>query len=88
MPTTDRREENVTDLAEIWNLLRALDKKIDLHLQEENAIRPKLLQLIDALELSKGAFKFIKLTAAIVAASAAVYTYVSTYIAAHITWRL
>ena len=78
----ERRTE--PDLAQIWNLLRAVDKKVDLHLEEENNLRPKLLALISVLEMSRGALVFIKWSAATGTVLAAIYTWAST----HLTFRL
>ena len=78
----ERRTE--PDLAQIWNLLRAVDKKVDMHLEEENNLRPKLLALISVLEMSRGALVFIKWSAATGAVLAAIYTWAST----HLTFRL
>jgi len=77
----ERREE--PDLDKIWNLLREVDKKVDLHLQEESEYRPKLIELMALLERSKGALTLIKWTAAIVAASAAAGLWVTS----HFTWK-
>lgn len=49
-----------TDLSDIWDLLRAIDKKVDLHLADEAEFRPRLVELVGIMEKSKGAITLIK----------------------------
>ena len=53
------------ELNDIWNLLRDLDKKVDLHLQEEEAFRPKMVELVSIMDKSKGAITLIKIIVAV-----------------------
>jgi hypothetical protein len=74
-----RPHEYDGSLTAIWELLRALDMKVELHLQEEAEIRPKLLELIDILIASKGLLKFLKWISATAAALLAIHTFFGKY---------
>lgn len=54
-------EKTSADLGAIWDLLRELDKKVDVHLAEEAEFRPKLVELVAIMERSKGAIFLLKL---------------------------
>lgn len=50
------------DLAEIKELLQALNSQVEAHLAEEKQLQPHLIELIDILQKSKGVvllFKFL-----------------------------
>lgn len=61
------RGHHDADLSDIWDLLRALDKKVELHLQDEAEFRPKMVELVSILEKSKGAVTLIKILVGVVA---------------------
>ena len=63
------------DLVAIWELLREIKEQQDIHLASEAEIQPKLLELINLLERSKGAIVLIKWTA-----------YIGSFVAAIVIW--
>lgn len=66
-------------MAEIWKLLRELDTKVTLHIEEEKVVRPKLVELLQLLDRSKGALTLIKWAAATVVAIAGAYTFLVSH---------
>lgn len=60
---------------ELWKLLHEIKESLVLHMQQEQAMRPKLEELVTILERSKGVITFLKL-----------WLYVVAPVAAFITW--
>lgn len=83
MPPEDHYIVTEETMAEIWQLLRGLDMKVTLHIEEEKKVRPKLLELIELLDRSKGALTFIKWAAATVVAISGAFAFISS----HFTWK-
>lgn len=77
----ERRVE--PDLAAIWNLLRAVDTKVDTHIAESEVTRPKIDRLLSVFEQAQGAITFVKWMAAVAASGAAAWAWLNTYV----TWR-
>lgn len=80
----DGKERRVTgthsDLSEIWELLHAIDKKIDLHIKEEDAYRPKVVELVEILEKSKGAITLIKILVGVIAPTIAALVWLRDHV--------
>lgn len=47
------------DLAAVWDLLHAIDKKLDLHIQQYNKDAPSIRELSMLLDRSKGILVFM-----------------------------
>ena len=54
------QEDYRQELREIKTLLLEIDTKVSLHLAEEEELRPKLQELVEILQKSKGAIALIK----------------------------
>lgn len=54
------RRANPPDFAAIWELLHEIKTAQEVHLEQEKQIQPKLLELIEILERSKGVITFLK----------------------------
>ena len=83
MPEQQEPNKEAPDLTQIWELLRDLDMKVQLHIQEESAYKPKMVELINILERSKGAITFMRYTTMLMAMAAAGYAWLSS----HVTWK-
>ena len=60
---------------EFWKLLNEIKESLQLHLQHEELMRPKLEELVTILERSKGVVMFLKLA-----------LYVGAPVAAFVAW--
>ena len=54
---TDKQEKS---LADIWELLHAINLKLENHIVEEDTYKPKLIQVAEILDRSKGIVAFLK----------------------------
>ena len=54
---TDNQEKS---LADIWELLHAINLKLENHIVEEETYKPKLIKAVEVLEQSKGVITFLK----------------------------
>lgn len=73
-PFDQERREN-PDLGAIWKLLHEIKEQQEIHLAQDIELQPKLLELINLLERSKGAITLIKWTA-----------YIGSFVAAIVLW--
>lgn len=67
---------------DVVDLLRDLDNKLETHLAEEKELRPKVIELVDILQKSKGAIAFIKLSVTVAGAVAIALAWAKD----HIKW--
>lgn len=65
---------------ELWKLLHEIKESLVLHMQQEQAMRPKLEELVTILERSKGVITFLKLCLYVVAPVAAFITWAKDHI--------
>jgi hypothetical protein len=76
----DGEERRSRTDADMWNLLRSIDKKLDMHLEEEKETRPKIQELLDILAMSKGAVMLIKILLIIGAPLAATIYWIKDHV--------
>ena len=73
-------KENQHDLAAVWELLHKIDKKLDLHLQNDAANAPKLAELVVLLDRSKGILIFLTWASVIVGTLGAMALWIKDHI--------
>lgn len=56
-----RAAEEISELAKIWEMLHAMNNKLDIHIAEAEQYRPKINELTEILAKSKGAVALLKL---------------------------
>ena len=68
------------NLNEIWELLRSIEKKVDEQITSDKIYKPKLLELIELLDQSKGALRLLKLIAITVAPIVAAAVWIKDHV--------
>ncbi len=58
---------NDCDFSELWELLRSIDKKLDLHLQEHTITKPQLDSVLETFHQSKGVITLVRALVYIIA---------------------
>lgn len=67
-------------LQRIYDKVNVIESRLNLHLQEEEAMLPYITQLIDILQMSKGAVMLIKIAIVIVAPLVAAIAWAKNHI--------
>ena len=77
------KDELNNNLQQIWELLRELDTKVTLHIEEESGWKPQMLEVIKTWNTTQGVLTLIKWCAAVSASITAVWAWIHQ----HITWK-
>ena len=73
-------EHKEYDLATLWELLHTVDKKLDLHMQQYAINAPKVDELVQLLDRSKGILIFLTWASVIASALGAMFLWLKDHI--------
>lgn len=75
----DRRAIGVS-MEDLYNEIQKLNSKVEQHIVESEAMRPRLLELLVILEQSRGVIKFLKFLVYIAAPITAVIYWIKDHV--------
>lgn len=67
----------------LWDCLTTLDKKLTEHLESDKIYKPKIIELVEILDQSKGVITFIRWSAIVVGAIVSIWLFVKDHLNFH-----